>query len=134
MSEMLQAFVPPVHRGAFIHTENKLYRFADDSTLVAVMPSTGEREAVAESLKRDRNRVGMWCDLWVMKLYASKSKTMIVSRSRIIRPQSTPLTLDGTVLKVFDVMVISGVTFAAKMTMNPRRLVSRAAVQRLVII
>ena len=84
----------------FSYTENKLFRFADDSTLVAVVPSTGEREAVAESLKRDRNRVGMWCDFWVMKLYASKTKTMIVSRSRIIRKQSTPLTLDGTVLNV----------------------------------
>ena len=33
-----------------------------------------------------------------MKLNASKIKTMIVSRSCTVHPQSTPLTLDGTVL------------------------------------
>ena len=37
--------------------------------------------------------------MWGMKLNASKTKTMIVSRSRTVHPQLTPLTLDGTVLK-----------------------------------
>ena len=39
------------------------------------------------------------CDLWGMKLNANKTKTMIVSRSRTMHPQSSPLTIDGTVLK-----------------------------------
>ena len=63
------------------------------------MSSTGERVAVTEFLNRDLNTVGMWCDLWGMKLTASKTKTMIISRSRTINPQSTTLTLDGTILK-----------------------------------
>ena len=36
-------------------------------TLVAVVPSTVER-AATESLHRDLNRVGVWCDFWGMKL------------------------------------------------------------------
>ena len=40
-----------------------------------------------------------WCDLRGMKLNASKTKTMIVSRSRTMHPQSPPLTIGGTVLK-----------------------------------
>ena len=39
--------------------ENKLYGYADDSTLVAVVPSPGERVAVSESMKLDLNRVSL---------------------------------------------------------------------------
>ena len=51
-------------------------------------------------------KVSEWCDLWGMKLNASKTKTMIVSRSRTMHPQSTALTIGGTVLKESDVLVI----------------------------
>ena len=73
--------------------ENKLIGYADDSTLIAVAPSPGLRVAVAESLSRDLVKVSEWCDLWGMKLNASKSKTMIVSTSRTIHPQSPALTI-----------------------------------------
>ena len=33
------------------------------------------------------------------EIEASKTKTMIVSRSHIVHPQLIPLTLDGTVMK-----------------------------------
>ena len=77
----------------FCILENKLIGYADDSTLMAVVPSSGVRVAVAESLIRDLGRVSEWCDLWGMKLNASKTKTMIVSRSRTMHPQSPPLTM-----------------------------------------
>ena len=88
--------------------ENKLYGHADDSTLVAVVPSPGERVAVSESMNRDQNKISVWCDLLGMKLNESKSKTMIVSRSRTVHPQLTPLTVDGTVLKESADLVILG--------------------------
>ena len=53
--------------------EHKLYGYADDSTLVAVVSSPGERVAVSESMNRDLNRVSVWCDLLGMKLNASKA-------------------------------------------------------------
>ena len=111
----------------FSVVENKLYSYADDSTLVAVVPSP-----VSESMNRDLNRVSVWCNLWRIKLNASKTKTMIVTRSRIVHPQLTPLTLDGTVLKESADLVILGVTFNAKMTFEKHlRSVSSAADQRL---
>ena len=72
------------------------------TTLMAVVPSPGVRVTVAESLIRDIGRVIEWCDLWEMKLNASKTKTMIVSRSRSMHPQSPPLAIGGTVLKKSD--------------------------------
>ena len=115
--------------------ENKLIGFTDDSTLMAVVQSPGVRVAVAESLIRDLGRVSEWCDLWGIKLNASKAKTVIVSRSRTMHPQSPPLTTGGTVLKESDDLVMLGVTFYSKMTFEKHlRSVSRAASQRLGIL
>ena len=76
-----------------------------------------------------------WCDLWGMKLNASKTKTMIVSRSRTAHPQSPALTIGGTVLKESDDLVILGVTFDSNMTFEKHlRSVSSAAFQRLGIL
>ena len=80
-------------------------------------------------------KVNEWCDLWGIKLNASKTKTMIVSRSRTMHHQSPALTVGGTVLKESDDLVILGVTFDSKMTFEKRlRSVSRAASQQLGIL
>ena len=66
-----------------------------------------------------------------MKLNASKTKTMIVSRSRTMHPQSPALTIGGTVLKESDDLVILGVTYDSKMTFEMHlRSISRAVSQR----
>ena len=109
--------------------ENNLIGYAVDSTLMAVVPSPGVRVAVEESLMRDLGRVSEWCDLWGMKLNASKTKSMIVTRSRTMLPQSPP-TIGGTVLNESDDLVILGLTFDFKMTFEKHlRSVSRAASQ-----
>ena len=70
-----------------------------------------------------------------MKLNVSKTKTMIVSRSHTMHPQSPPLTIGGTVPKESDDLVIFGVTFDSKITFEKHLLsVSIAASQRLCIL
>ena len=99
------------------------------------MLSPGVRVAVANSLIRDLGRVSEWCDLWGMKLNATKTKTTLVSRSRTMHPQSPIFTIDGTVLKESDDLVILGVTFDSKMTLEKHlRSISRAASQKLGIL
>ena len=67
--------------------------YADDSILMAVVPSPGVRITVAESLIRDLGRVSECCDLSGMRLNVSKTKTMIVSRSRTIHLKWPTLTI-----------------------------------------
>ena len=67
-----------------------------------------QEPAIAESLIRDLGRFSEWCNLWRMKLKASKTKTMIVSQSLTMHPQSPPLTIGGTVLKESDDLAILG--------------------------
>ena len=58
----------------------------------------------------------------------SATMTMIVSRSRAMRPQSPPLTIGGTVLKESDDLVVLGVTIDTKIFFEKHfRTVSRAA-------
>ena len=45
----------------FSIVKNKLYGYADISTLVAVVPFPGYRVAVSESMNRDLIRVSVWC-------------------------------------------------------------------------
>ena len=78
--------VPPVHFRSFSILENKLIGYADDSTLMAVVSSQGVRVTVAESLIIDLGRISEWCNIFGMKLNASKTKTMIVSTSRTMHP------------------------------------------------
>ena len=74
--------------------------------------------------------ISEWCHLWGMKCNASKTKTMIVSRSSTMHLQSSALTIGG-VLKESDYLVILGVKFNSKVTFQKHLLsVSRAASQR----
>ena len=44
--------------------ENKLFGYADHYTVVAIVPSPGERVAVSESMNRDLNRVLVCAVTW----------------------------------------------------------------------
>ena len=78
------------------------------------MPSPGVTVTVPESLNLDLMKVREWFGFCGMKLNASKTKTMIVSRSHTMHPKSPTLAIGRTVLKVSDDLVILGVTFDSK--------------------
>ena len=59
--------------------ENRLISYADDSTMMAVVPSLGVRVTVAESLICDLGRVSEWCDIWGMILNAGKHNASSVT-------------------------------------------------------
>ena len=59
--------------GLFSILENQLIGFAEDSILIAVVPSPVVWVTVAESLNRDLDRVSDWCNLYGIKLNANKT-------------------------------------------------------------
>ena len=112
--------------------ENDLYGYADDSTLIAIVPSPSARISVAQSLNRDLVKISEWCRLWGMRLNPGKTKAMVVSRSRTLFPVSPPLTLDGAILDESEDLVILGVTFDAKLTFEKHvRSITRSVSQKL---
>ena len=96
--------------------ENRLVNYADDSTLFSICNRPSDREYVAQSINRDLEQISLWCDRWMMKLNPSKTKTLIISRSRTVSPVHGDLILNGTILKVSDSLVILGVNLDSKLT------------------
>ncbi|MEL7079479.1 MAG: reverse transcriptase family protein, partial [Cyanobacteria bacterium J06582_2] len=81
-----------------IGLENDLIGYADDHTLKAVVRSPQHRSEVAQSLNRDLERISVWCSAWGMKLNSSKTKSMLVSRSRTAQPPHPQLFIGDTAL------------------------------------
>ena len=76
---------------------------------MAVVQSPYVKFIVAESLIRDLGRVSEWCGLWLWVMKLNDSKTIIVSRPCTMHPQSSTLTIGGTLLKDSDDLDILGV-------------------------
>ena len=70
----------------FFILEHKLIGYADDSTLIAVVPSPGVRLTVAESLIRDLGRVSEWCDLWEMRLNQDCDSLQVTHNASPVTP------------------------------------------------
>ena len=64
----------------------RLYAYADDSTLLAVVRKPADRPAVAASLNKGLARIQEWCNHWCMILNPSKTKALVISRSRTVNP------------------------------------------------
>ena len=58
--------------------ENRLFAYADDSTLLAVVSKPADRPAVAASLN-DLARIQEWCNHWCTMLNSDKTKALVVS-------------------------------------------------------
>ena len=71
--------------------ENRLYAYADDSTLPVVVGKLANRSPVSASLNKDLARIRVWCDHWCMILNPNKTKAVFVSRFRTVNPPHSDL-------------------------------------------
>ena len=58
--------------------ENRLFAYADNFTLLAVVRKPPDIPAVAVSLNRDLARIQEWCNHWCMILNPNKTKALVV--------------------------------------------------------
>ena len=109
--------------------ENTFFAYADDSNLVAVIPSPKDRLAVALSLIRDLVKLQVWCIAWGMMLNLSKTKAMLMSRSRTQHPPHPDISIGNIVLENVNELHILGMTLDTKLTFEKhiRSVVSSAA-------
>ena len=116
----------------WIGLENQLVAYADDATLIAVIPSPHHRHLVSESLNRDLAKIYDWCSLWGMKLNANKTQSMIVSRSRTVYPNHRDLFINNVVLTTCGSFKILGVLFDSKFTFEQHvRSISSSVAQKI---
>ena len=96
--------------------ENLLVSYADDATLLAVVPSPDARVGVCNSLNRDLAKISSWCKTWGMKMNPTKTQSMIVGRSRTAHPPHPDLLIDNIPLVSSSSFKILGVLFDQKFT------------------
>ena len=90
--------------------------YADDTTLYAPIPSPQDRHSVANMLSRDVMRIMSWCDRWGMKLNPSKSRSIVISRSRTAFPCHPDIVVGGATIPPCSTLKLLGVTFDPKFT------------------
>ena len=96
-------------------TENRLFAYADDSTLQAVVRTPADRPAAAASINRDLARIQEWCNHWCMILNPNKTKALVISRSRTVSPPLAHLVLSGVPIRASPNLYILGVKFDSKL-------------------
>ena len=69
------------------NVENKIVSYADDATLYSEISTSSDCVKDANFLNRDLLILQTWCSTWEMKLHPSKTRSIIVSRSRKALPQ-----------------------------------------------
>ena len=115
--------------------ENDLIGYADDHTLVAAIRSPQQRHEVALSLNRDLEKIRNWCSRWGMKLNASKTKTLLVSRSRTLVPPHPSLFIGNDKLAESESLTILGVTLDSHLTFQQHLInMSASAARKLGIV
>ena len=77
----------------FEQVENRLYAYADDSTLLAVVRKPADRSAVAAYPNKDVARIQEWCNHWCKIMNPNKTKSLVVSKSRTVNPPHGDLVL-----------------------------------------
>ena len=119
-------------RDMWFGLENILESYADDTTLLARIPSPNMRSDVTESLNRGLSRICTWCNLWGMRLNPNKTQSMIVSRSRTVFPPHPDLLVSSTPLNSCDSFKTLGVKFDRKFTFErDNRSISSSVAQKI---
>ena len=112
--------------------ENRLYAYADDSTLLAVVRNPADRPAVAASLNRDLARTEEWFNHLCMILIPNKTNALVVSRYMTVNPHHGDLVLSGVSICASPKIDIIGVKFDSRLSFGD--LVSGIVSQRIRIL
>ena len=115
--------------------QNELVGYADDSTLLCRIPHPRDRSSVAASLNDDLAVISDWCSRWGMLVNTSKTRGMLISRSRTVEPLFPDLLIDGSVVEMVSELKILCVIIDSKLTFEKQvRAIAASASMRVGIL
>ena len=115
--------------------QNELVGYADDSTLLCRIPHPRDRSSVAASLNDDLAVISDWCSRWGMLVNPSKTRGILISRSRTVEPLFPDLLIDGSVVEMVSELKILGVILDSKLTFEKQvRAIAASASMRVGIL
>ena len=111
--------------------QNELVGYADDSTFLCRIPYPRDRSSVAASLNDDLAMISNWCSRWGMLVNPSKTRGMLISRSRTVEPLFPDLVIDGSVVETVSELKILGVILDSKLIFEKQvRAIAASALRR----
>ena len=115
--------------------QNELVGYADDSTLLCMIPHPRDRSSVTASLNDDLAVISDWCSRWGMLVNPSKTRGMLISRSRTVEPLFPDLLIDGSVVEMVSELKILGVIIDSKLSFEKQvRAIAASASMRVGIL
>ena len=116
--------------------QNELVGYADDSTLLCMIPHSRDRSSVAASLNGDLAVISDWCsNRWGMLVNPSKTRGMLISHSRTVEPLFPDLLIDGSVVEMVSELKILGVIIDSKLSFEKQvRAIAASASMRVGIL
>ena len=90
--------------------------YADDMTIYVIIPKPAMRGVFAQMLSDDLIVIRAWCIQWGMQLNASKTKSIIFSRSRTHLPEHPGLSIGHDTIENVDHLKLLGILFDSKLT------------------
>ena len=91
-----------------------LFQYADDSSLMKVIPSKDDRTAAADELNADLDRIYSWGQTWNINFEPAKCRTLCVSLKRDV-DLHPPLFMATLPIDEVDVLKILGIYFDRKL-------------------
>ena len=110
--------------------QNELVGYADDSILLCRIPHPRDRSSVAASLNDDLAVINDRCCRWGMLVNPSKTRGMLISRSRTVEPLFPYLVIDGSVVEMVSELKILGVILYSKFMFEKQVKAIAASVSR----
>ena len=115
--------------------KNVLAGYADDLTLFCRIPHPRHKATVAPSLSDDLAMISNWCSRWGMMVNPSKTRGMLISRSRTVEPLFPDLVIDGSMAEMVCELKIFGVILDSKLTFEKQvRAIAASASRRVGIL
>ena len=96
--------------------KNKMFAYADESTILVVFSKHADRPIVTAILKRDLIWIRKWCHHWSMLLNLSQTITLVGSRSRSFDTPHSKFASSGVLIRVSKNHDTHGVRFECKFT------------------
>ena len=104
-------------------------------TLLCRIPHPCDRSSVAASLNDDLAVISDWCSRWGMLVNPSKTRVMLISRSRRVEPLFPDLLIDGSVVEMVSELKILGVILDSKLSFEKQvRAIAASASMRVGIL
>ena len=115
--------------------QNELVGYADDSTLICRIPHPRDRSSVAASLNDDLAVISDCCSRRGIVVSPSKTRGMLISRSRTVELLFPYLVIDGSVVEIVSELKIFGVILNSKLTLEKQvRAIAASASMRVGIL